>query len=41
MDSPMWLEKVVELACEEHHIIRKRGEERTPARDHGKDSHEA
>lgn len=35
------LERVVELAREELHIIRKRGEERTPARHHGKDSHEA
>jgi hypothetical protein len=35
------LEKIVELAREELHIVRKRAEERTPARDHGKDFHEA
>jgi hypothetical protein len=35
------LEKVVELAREQVHIVRKRGEERTPARDHGKDYREA
>ncbi|MBV8431094.1 MAG: hypothetical protein JO244_08030 [Solirubrobacterales bacterium] len=35
------LEKVVELAREELHIVRKRAEEKTPARDHGKDYHEA
>jgi hypothetical protein len=35
------LEKIVELAREELHIVRKRAEERTPARDHGKDYHEA
>lgn len=35
------LEKIVELAREELHIVRKRGEQKTPARDHGKDYHEA
>jgi hypothetical protein len=35
------LEKVVELAREELHIVRKRAEEKTPARDHGADYHEA
>jgi hypothetical protein len=35
------LEKIVELAREELHIARKRAEEKTPARDHGKDYHEA
>ncbi len=35
------LEKVLELAREELHIVRKRTEEKTPARDHGKDYHEA
>ena len=35
------LEKIVELAHEELHIVRKRAEEKTPARDHGKDYHEA
>ena len=35
------LEKIVELAREELHIVRKRAEEKTPARDHGKDYHAA
>ncbi len=35
------LEKVVEHAREELHIVRKRAEEKTPARDHGRDYHEA
>jgi hypothetical protein len=35
------LDKIVEMAREELHIVRKRAEERTPARDHGKDYHEA
>ena len=35
------LDKVVELAREELHVVRKRAEERTPARDHGHDYHEA
>jgi len=29
--------KIVELAREELHIVRKRAEEKTPARDHGHD----
>jgi hypothetical protein len=35
------LEKIVEVAREELHIVRKRSEEKTPARDHGRDYHEA
>jgi hypothetical protein len=35
------LEKVVEHARAELHIVRKRAEEKTPARDHGRDYHEA
>lgn len=35
------LEKIVELAREELHVVRKRNEERTPARDHGRDYREA
>ena len=35
------LEKIAELAREELHIVRKRAEEKTPARDHGHDYHEA
>ena len=31
------LAKVVELGREELHIVRKRAEEKTPARDHGHD----
>ena len=34
------LEKIVELACEELHILRKREEEKIAARDHGHDFHE-
>ena len=34
------LEKIVELAREELHVVRKREEEKTPARDHGHDFHE-
>jgi hypothetical protein len=41
MDLEETLEKVVELAREELHIVRKRNEERTAARDHGKGYHEA
>jgi hypothetical protein len=41
MDLEQTLEKIVELAREELHIVRKRGEEKTPARDHGKDYNEA
>jgi type VI protein secretion system component VasF len=40
MDLEETLNKVVELAREELSIVRKRGEERTPARDHGHDFHE-
>ena len=35
------LEKIVEVAREELHIVRKRAEEKTSARDHGRDYHEA
>jgi hypothetical protein len=35
------LEKIVELAREELRIVRRRSEEKTPARDHGHDYHEA
>lgn len=31
------LEKIAELAHDELHIVRKRAEEKTPARDHGHD----
>jgi hypothetical protein len=41
MDLEETLDKVVELAREELHIVRKRAEEKTPARDHGKGYHEA
>ena len=34
------LEKIVELSSEELRIVRKRGEEKTAARDHGHDFHE-
>jgi hypothetical protein len=34
------LEKVAELSREELHLVRKRAEEKTPARDHGQDYHE-
>jgi hypothetical protein len=34
------LERIVELAREELHIVRKRAEEKTAARDHGHDFHE-
>jgi len=34
------LDKSVELSREELHIVRKRAEERTAAREHGKDFHE-
>jgi hypothetical protein len=34
------LGKIVELSREELHIVRKRAEEKTPARDHGQDFHE-
>ena len=41
VDLEQTLEKIVELAREELHIVRKRAQEKTPARDHGKDYHEA
>jgi hypothetical protein len=41
MDLEQTLEKIVELAREELHIVRKRAEEKTAARDHGKGYHEA
>ena len=41
MDLQETLEKVVERAREELHVVRKRAEEKTPARDHGKDYHQA
>jgi hypothetical protein len=41
MNFEQTLDKIVELAREELHIVRKRAEEKTPARDHGKDYHEA
>jgi hypothetical protein len=34
------LAKVVEMAQEELHIVRKRAEEKTAPRDHGRDFHE-
>jgi hypothetical protein len=34
------LNSIIELAREELHIVRKRAEEKTPARDHGHDFHE-
>ena len=34
------LNEIVELARAELHIVRKRAEEKTPARDHGHDFHE-
>ena len=40
MDLEEVLDKVAELSREELAIVRKRGEERTPARDHGHDFHE-
>jgi hypothetical protein len=40
MDLEEALAKVVELGREELHIVRKRAEEKTPARDHGHDFHE-
>jgi hypothetical protein len=41
VDLEETLEKVVELAREELRVVRKRAQEKTPARDHGKDYHEA
>ena len=40
MDLEETLAKVVELSREELRIVRKRAEEKTPARDHGHDYHE-
>ena len=40
MDLEEVLDKVAELSREELRIVRKRGEERTAARDHGHDFHE-
>jgi hypothetical protein len=34
------LDKIVELSREELHIVRKRNEEKTAAREHGHDFHE-
>jgi len=34
------LNEIVELARTELHIVRKRAEEKTPAREHGNDFHE-
>ena len=34
------LDKIVELSREELHIVRKRAEEKTAAREHGHDFHE-
>ena len=40
MDVQEVLTRVAELCHEELHIVRKRAEERTPARDHGQDFNE-
>jgi hypothetical protein len=40
MDLEETLSKVVEMGQEELHIVRKRAEEKTPARDHGQDYHD-
>ncbi|MFF1633476.1 hypothetical protein [Leifsonia sp. NPDC058248] len=40
MDLESVLEKVAELSREELHIVRKRAEEKTVARDHSHDFHE-
>ena len=40
MDLERALDKIVELGREELRIVRKRAEEKTPARDHGQDYHE-
>ena len=37
MDLEQVLARIVELGREELHIVRKRAEEKTPARDHGHD----
>ena len=41
MNLEQTLEKIVEHAHDELRIVRKRAEEKTAARDHGKDYHEA
>jgi hypothetical protein len=41
MDLEETLAKVVELAREELHVVHKRRQEKTSAREHGKDYHEA
>ena len=40
MDLEQALTRLVESATEELHIVRKRAEEKTAARDHGHDFHE-
>jgi len=40
MDLEQTLGKIAELSHEELRIVRKRLEEKTPARDHGRDYHE-
>jgi hypothetical protein len=40
VDLEETLDKIVELGREELHIVRKRAEERTAAREHGHDFHE-
>jgi hypothetical protein len=40
MDLEEALSKIVELSREELHIVRKRAEEKTAAREHGHDFHE-
>ena len=40
MDLEQALSRLVESATEELHIVRKRAEEKTPARDHGQDFRE-
>jgi hypothetical protein len=40
MDLEETLAKIVELSREELHIVRKRAEEKTAAREHGRDFHE-
>jgi hypothetical protein len=40
VDLEQALAKIVELGQEELRIVRKRAEEKTPARDHGHDYHE-
>jgi hypothetical protein len=40
VDLEQALEKIAELSREELHIVRKRAEEKTAARDHGQDYHQ-